>query len=130
MTALGEPASGASRPNGLDQPPDDELRWVGRAADVPLLEGRSVSIAGQRVAVFHTPDGYRAIGAVCPHAGGPLADGLVADSCVTCPLHGWRFDLRTGAGLGEHPGVEVHELIERDGDLWLRLRDRELERAA
>ena len=107
-----------------------ELHRIGRVDDVPLLEGRSVSVAGLRVAVFNTPDGYRAIGAACPHAGGPLADGLVADSCVTCPLHGWRFDLRTGAGLGGHAGVEVHDVIERDGELWLRIRAGDLEQAA
>ena len=36
--------------------------------------------------------------------GGPLADGIVADRCVTCPLHGRRFDLRTGAALGGDRG--------------------------
>ena len=73
---------------------------IGRVEDVPLLEGRSVTVAGRRVAVFRTAEGFHAIDAACPHEGGPLADGLVADSCVTCPLHGWRFDLRTGAGPG------------------------------
>ena len=48
------------------------------------------------------PTGFRAVDGACPHEGGPLADGLVADRCVTCPLHGWRFDLRTGA-RGERP---------------------------
>ena len=102
---------------------------VGRADDVPLLEGRAVSIGGRRVAVFRTEEGFFALGAICPHAGGPLADVIVADSCVTCPLHNRRFDLRTGAGLGAHPGVERHEVVELDGDLWLRAPG-ELERAA
>jgi nitrite reductase (NADH) small subunit len=103
---------------------------IGRTDDVPLLEGRSVAVAGRRVAVFRTPDGFHAIAAACPHKGGPLADGLVADNCVTCPLHNQRFDLRTGAGIGGHPGVEVHEVVERDGELWLRVSAHELERAA
>ena len=107
-----------------------ELHRIGRAGDVPLLEGRSVTVAGRRLAVFRTADGYRAIDAACPHQGGPLADGLVAEHCVTCPLHGWRFDLRTGAGLGNHPGVTVHEVHERDGELWLRVTADELDHAA
>jgi nitrite reductase (NADH) small subunit len=107
-----------------------ELHRIGYADDVPLLEGRSVVVAGRRVAVFRTPGGYHAIAAACPHKGGPLADGLVADSCVTCPLHGWRFDLRTGAGMGSHPGVAVHQVLERGGELWLRVPADELERAA
>lgn len=93
---------------------------VGRADDVPMLEGRSVRLGGRRVAIFRTPEGFHALAAVCPHAGGPLADGLVADSCVTCPLHNRRFDLRTGDGLGDHEGVEVHEVVVMDGELWVR----------
>ncbi|HEV2819266.1 MAG TPA: Rieske 2Fe-2S domain-containing protein [Solirubrobacteraceae bacterium] len=94
---------------------------VGRAEDVPLLEGRNVTVEGRRVAVFRTAQGFHALDAACPHRGGPLADGLVADSCVTCPLHGWRFELRSGAALGVHPDVAVHEVLERDGELWVRI---------
>lgn len=94
---------------------------VGRVEDVPLLEGRSVAVGDRRIAVFRTAQGFHALDDACPHRGGPLADGLVADSCVTCPLHGWRFELASGAALGAHPGVAVHEVLERDGELWLRL---------
>jgi nitrite reductase (NADH) small subunit len=99
----------------------DDLHRIGLAADVPLLEGRSVRVAGRRVAVFRTEDGFSAIDAACPHLGGPLADGIVAGGCVTCPLHGRRFDLRTGEGLGDYEGVVAHEVVERDGELWLRV---------
>ena len=56
-------------------------------------------------AQLSTPDGFRAIDGNCPHRGGPLSDGLVADSCVTCPLHNWRVDLTTGEVVG---GGEAH----------------------
>ena len=108
-----------------------DLHRIGHVGDVPLLEGRSVTVAGRRVAVFHTPEGFHAIDGACPHLGGPLADGLVAERCVTCPLHARRFDLRTGAERSGHPGVAVHEVLERDGELWLRLAPAdELPRAA
>jgi nitrite reductase (NADH) small subunit len=99
----------------------DDLHRIGLVGDVPLLEGRTVTIAGRRVAVFRTDEGFHAIDAACPHLGGPLADGLVSDRCVTCPLHGRRFDLRTGEGRGDYAGVTVHEVVERDGELWLRV---------
>ena len=102
---------------------------IGRAADVPLLEGRTVAVGSRRVAIFRSSEGFHALAARCPHRGGPLADGLVTAGCVTCPLHNWRFDLRTGAGLGEHPGVEAFEVLNRDGELWLRVPD-ELHEAA
>ena len=94
---------------------------VGRAEDVPALEGRSVALSGRRIAVFRLADGWAAIDAACPHRGGPLQDGLVADSCVTCPLHNHRFDLESGERHGGGEGVAVHDVEERDGELWVRL---------
>ena len=91
--------------------------------------GRS-TVDGRRIAVFHLLDGFAAIDAHCPHADGPLADGIVADACVTCPLHGRRFDLETGkAGTGD-ARVTVYEVAERNGGLWLRLPSCELNEAA
>lgn len=100
-----------------------DFRRIGTVEDVPLLEGRNVVVEGRRIAAFRLDDGFAAIDAACPHQGGPLADGLVAGNCVTCPLHGQRFDLHTGApaGGGAAVGVEAHEVIERDGELFLRL---------
>lgn len=94
---------------------------VGRAADVPLWEGRRVTVDGVRIAVFRTEDGLHAVAADCPHAGGPLQDGLVADGCVTCPLHGRRYDLRSGEWIGgDGSALTVYDATERDGALLLR----------
>jgi nitrite reductase (NADH) small subunit len=94
---------------------------VGRAEDVPPLEGRSAEVAGRRIAVFRLEDGWAATDAACPHRGGPLQDGLVAGNCVTCPLHNHRFDLTSGDRSGGGDGVAVHAVEERDGALWVRL---------
>lgn len=99
-----------------------ESAWVpvGRAEDVPLLEGRSVMVGPQRIAVFRLPSGWAAIDHACPHKGGPLADGIVADSCVTCPLHNRRFDLTTGQQVGGDDRVATYEIREAaDGTLEL-----------
>jgi nitrite reductase (NADH) small subunit len=97
---------------------------IGRAADVPLLEGRSVEVSGRRIAVFRLPDGWAAIDHACPHQGGPLGDGIVADRCVTCPLHNQRFSVHTGERQdATGPGVRTYEVRERDGQLELRRAD-------
>jgi len=94
---------------------------VGAVDDVPALEGRSVLVEGRRVAIFRLPDGWAATDAACPHRGGPLQDGIVADRCVICPLHGRRFDLGTGEQADGDDAVAVHEVLEREGTLWVRL---------
>ena len=76
-------------------------RALGRSALIPPGEGRVFEVDGQRIAVFRTRQGQLfAAQADCPHRQGPLADGLVGGGHVVCPLHGFRFDLRTGEPIG------------------------------
>jgi nitrite reductase (NADH) small subunit len=70
---------------------------IGPLSAIPLGEGRTFSVAGEEVAIFHTRTGQvLAVQANCPHKGGPLSDGLVGGSTVICPLHSWKFDLASG----------------------------------
>ena len=92
---------------------------VCRVDDVPLGEGRAVEIDGRRIAVFQTRNGWHAIDQRCPHRGGPLADGIVADGCVTCPLHDRRFDLATGRCHSDDLEVGVYAVEIHDGDVWV-----------
>jgi nitrite reductase (NADH) small subunit len=79
--------------------------------DIPAGEGRTVTIDGRRIALFRTAAGWYAIDHACPHAGGPLADGIAADCSVICPLHERRFALDTGAPIGhDGPGVQAHRV--------------------
>ena len=89
------------------------------ADDVPFGEGRSVALVDRRIGVFNTAAGFFAIDNDCPHEGGPLSDGILADACVTCPLHGRRIDLETGQVQGHNESVRSYELEVRDGTVWL-----------
>ena len=75
-----------------------EQTWVEVCAadDVAHLEGRRVVVNGFFVAVFNTEEGFFATGEVCPHMGGPLSDGNIAATTVSCPLHGRKIELKTG----------------------------------
>jgi nitrite reductase (NADH) small subunit len=92
------------------------MNYACRVDDVPLGEGRAVTLGDRRIALFRTPNGWYALDAVCPHRGGPLADGIVSDRAVICPLHERRFDLATGAPLSsKDDDVRAHS-VEVRGD--------------
>jgi nitrite reductase (NADH) small subunit len=78
---------------------------VGHIGEIPCGEGRTFAVNGCQIAVFRLrDDSLRALDAVCPHRGGPLADALIDDQIVVCPLHGYSYDLNTGlevAGNGD-----------------------------
>jgi nitrite reductase (NADH) small subunit len=70
---------------------------LGPLAAIPRGEARTFALGDERVAVFHMRSGELfATQADCPHRDGPLADGLVGNDTVICPLHAWKFNLRTG----------------------------------
>jgi nitrite reductase (NADH) small subunit len=94
-----------------------------RVDDVPVGEGRAVTVAGRRVALFRTTTGaWYALDHACPHADGPLADGITADCSVICPLHERRFALDTGEPIGhDGPGVAAHRVELRDGHVFVEL---------
>lgn len=92
-----------------------------RVDDIPLGEGRSITLDGRRIAIFRSAAGWYALDAVCPHRGGPLADGIVCDRSVTCPLHDRRFDLQTGAGMNSDDTVLAHAVDVRGDRVFVTL---------
>lgn len=83
--------------------------------DVP--DGGAVRrvIDGREIAVFRQGEELFAIDANCPHRRGPLDSGeLDADGVVTCPWHGWQFDIRTGKSP-IHPGQVCTHRVTREG---------------
>ena len=60
---------------------------------------------GEEIAIFHTlKNEFYALVNKCPHKQGPLSQGIVQGSVVTCPLHNWNISLQTGEALGEDKG--------------------------
>jgi nitrite reductase (NADH) small subunit len=97
---------------------------LGPVTLIPLGEGRLFSVGRLVVAVFRTRrEELFATEAWCPHQGGSLADGMVADGRVVCPLHAYRFSLATGRPDGHSCGVlSTFEVGRRpDGHVWLRV---------
>lgn len=76
--------------------------WIG---DIPRLGARVVSSTEGDIAIFRSSnDEIFAVYDRCPHQGGPLSEGIVHGQTVTCPLHNWRIDLKSGDVLGPDEG--------------------------
>lgn len=89
---------------------------LGSIRDIPYGEGRTFAIDGEMIAVFRLRDGsVRALQAVCPHKGGPLADGQIDLKQVVCPLHLNAWDLTTGCSLSGQPDLTTYP-VRVDGD--------------
>ncbi len=63
--------------------------------------GKLVTVNGKAIAVFSIGGVFHAIDNACPHRQGPLFRGRVEGASVRCPMHGWLFDLRTGACVNQ-----------------------------
>ena len=89
---------------------------VGALDDIPRRGARVVRTRRGDVAVFRTATNtIYAIDDHCPHRGGPLSQGIVHGSSVTCPLHNWVIDLATGEAEGADDGC-VRTIACRIGD--------------
>lgn len=71
-------------------------RPVCRADEIRPGEARLVEIDGKAIALFHAGGAFHAIEDTCLHAGGPLHEGTLHGTTVTCPWHEWRFDVSNG----------------------------------
>lgn len=82
--------------------------WVdiGGITDIPVRGARIVKTADGCIAVFRTTENdVFAIDDKCPHKGGPLSQGIVHGTSVTCPLHNWVISLETGVAQGADAGT-------------------------
>ncbi|WP_347919857.1 nitrite reductase small subunit NirD [Paracoccus marcusii] len=92
--------------------------------DIPPQGARVVRTPHGCVAVFRTADDrVFALDDRCPHKGGPLSEGIVHGTQVTCPLHNWVFDMATGQAQGADRGqVATHPVRVKGGRIWLDAR--------
>lgn len=67
---------------------------------LPPGSGTSVDAGGRTLALFNVDGTLYALDNTCPHRGGPLGEGDLDGAIVTCPWHGWRYDVTTGAHDG------------------------------
>ncbi len=92
-----------------------KLIKIAAARDVPPGQAAAFTVEGQRIALFNVEGTYYAIGDSCTHRGGPLSEGAVHGTKVTCPLQ----DLKTGAVVGPpaQKGVPSYKVVVESDDI-------------
>lgn len=94
------------------------------AAVDSLADGacRSIEIRGQRLLLARLGDEFHAVDDTCPHRGAPLGSGFLQGREVFCPLHGWSFDVISGACLTRpDKPLRRYSTAVRDGWVWISL---------
>ena len=99
-------------------PAMSETIRVAAVKDIPEGGCLHLRIDGTGITLFRQGGRVHALRSECPHRGGPLGEGLVRDGVVTCPWHGYRFDLATGRSV-EPVGhqVKTFPVRERNGEV-------------
>ncbi len=92
--------------------------WVELARSEAIDEGSAIEVIadGQILAIFRLEGTLYALDGMCAHQGGPIAQGTVEGGCVTCPWHGWQYELKTGIQtINRQPLQKTYEVRERNG---------------
>jgi nitrite reductase (NADH) small subunit len=81
-----------------DLMPDESTRWtrVGSFSECPTDSPVEFVVEGRIIAIFRVDDQVYALDGICPHQGGPLGQGKLEGCIVTCPWHGWQYDVHDG----------------------------------
>ena len=96
--------------------PIGEFVRVGRIGDFAPGTGTMVVVGKRHVALFRLGDEFFALDNLCLHRGGPICEGPIHQGVVTCPWHGWSYEIRTGTMVQDpRVGLSKH-LVKIDGD--------------
>ena len=72
---------------------------VAKTDEIVPGQGKIIEVGGKKIALFNVEGSFYAIDDTCTHRGGPLSEGVLEGKQVTCPWHGARYDVTTGAVL-------------------------------
>jgi nitrite reductase/ring-hydroxylating ferredoxin subunit len=70
---------------------------VAKTSEIPEGECKSVTVEGEAIALFHVGGKFYATEDTCKHRGGSLGEGTLDETIITCPLHGWTYDVTDGS---------------------------------
>jgi len=98
------------------------LERAAKVSEIPVGSIKEVLVGGKPVALANVGGAFYAINNTCLHRGGPLGQGQLEGPVVTCPWHGWQFDVTTGmAVMNPNAGVGCLKTEVRGDEIFVDL---------
>ncbi|HXV58038.1 MAG TPA: Rieske 2Fe-2S domain-containing protein [Gaiellaceae bacterium] len=95
-----------------------QVHTVARVEDMSPGSARIVRAGDRELALYRCEDGFYATQGECLHLKGPLGRGRLEGCVVTCPWHGWQYDVRTGENEFDRAlALETFEVLVEDGEV-------------
>jgi len=96
---------------------------VAKASELKPGQAKAVQVKGETIALFNIGGTYYAIDDTCTHSGGPLSEGEVEGTMVTCPWHGAQFNLSSGEVLNPPApaGVKSYKVHVQGDEIQLEI---------
>ena len=95
---------------------------VAKVSEVMEGEGKVVNAEGKDIAIFNVESEFYAIDNACRHKGGPLGEGMLDGTIVTCPWHHWKYNIKTGVSpVNPQVKVDTYEVKVEGGEIKIRL---------
>lgn len=92
-------------------------------ADLPVGRLAYVDLEGLPLALANVGGTIYAFNDACRHEGGPLSAGVLRDATITCPWHGWTYDVRSGKSIVPPVGLRIatYPVSIEDGAIYVEL---------
>ncbi len=87
-----------------------------RQDEIPQGQIREFQVSGKTIAIANVGGKLFAINSICLHHGGPLGEGDLDGTVVTCPWHGWQYDVTTGRLIQQPDAATQCYAIELRGE--------------
>ncbi|GBC75781.1 Assimilatory nitrite reductase [NAD(P)H] small subunit [archaeon HR06] len=99
-----------------------KLIKVGSVKDIPLNTGKVIDLGDKSIALFNVNGNFYAISNVCLHRGGPLGEGELEGNIVTCPWHGWQYNVITGENVDDPElKLETYKVLVEGESLYVEI---------
>ena len=107
----------------MSRAPGQEWISVALRADIAAGGMLAVKFGDYQIALYDVGGEILATDNLCTHAQAPLTDGTLRGEIVECPLHGGRYSVRSGAGMGPPIPCDLRSYPARvaDGEIQVRL---------